>query len=126
MEFKELTDIVKSNRPVKVYLLDKVVPTALTGIVSHTHSKRSENGIITNYVDLEPFVGLFSFGPKAHVTGYITNDNLYNGFRFDGRYATLDYNYHKLQVQQFIDEIHKSGSETTEELQKYFKLAKTL
>jgi hypothetical protein len=126
MEFKELVDIVKSDRSIKVYLLDRKVPTALTGIVSHTHSKRNENGIITNYIDLSPFVALFSFGPEAHVTGYITDDKLYNGFRFEGKYATLDYNYHKLQVMQFIDEIHKSGSGTTEELRRYFKLAKVL
>jgi hypothetical protein len=120
MEFKELVDLVKSDRPVKVYLLDREVPTAVTGIVSRTFSNRN-----TNYIDLDSYVGLFSFGPEAHVENHI-KDSRYNGLRFEGRYATLDYNYHKLQVMKFIEDIHKSGSGTTEELQKYFKLAKML
>jgi len=127
MEFKVLEEMVHSGGYIKLHMVDHVHPGILTGIVSNPRKKEGQNGRDIPYIDLQPYIALFNFnGSQASLTGYNVNDPNYHGLIFQGKYATTDFTYHKMQVMEFIEQIKKSGGQAPENLDEYFKLAKVL
>jgi hypothetical protein len=133
MLFKDLVEMVHSCDHVKLYAVDHEHPGFFTGFVSNPHMK-NKDGRNVPYIDLHPYVGLLSLDIDAplvgHTPGDITynskSDVLYNGFRFQGAYATTDFNYHKLQVMQLIKQVQRATGESPTRLNEYFKIAKSL
>ena len=129
MLFKDLEDMVHSNNYVKLFLVDHIHPGFMTGYVANPRLKEGKNGKNIPYIDLIPYTGLVASGPDSqfHLIGYPSEcDITYHGLPFQGRFATTDFNYHKIQVNNFIDQLHKAGLETPDNLKEYFKMAKSI
>jgi len=134
MEIKELIEMMTSDRSVKLFIVDRANKNLLTGLVSNHYHARDTDEKLVNYIDLQPFIGLVDLDKIPTIKGYISDDGngrniddkKYNAYQFKGWYATVDFNYHKIQAMDFVDLIRKSGHVDEKVLEEYFKLAKRL